>query len=136
MFLDNCSHSHKTNIWMMSKLKSFTILFLFPKQQFKQYTFSDLNKQRAEQPILLHFCSLVIFCWHVGKVIWRTISQWFCSLKNVCLLIIYFSTNNSIIITKRDIRNFLSQLSRAPAISSQQTPKKHSNFLEKPTQNQ
>src|SRR4029434_843592 len=32
-------------------------------------------------------------------------------LMNVCLLINSFSTNNSIIITKRTIRNFLSQLS-------------------------
>src|SRR4029434_6849022 len=29
-----------------------------------------------------------------------------CSLMNVSLLILYFSTNNSIIITKREIRNF------------------------------
>ena len=36
---------------------------------------------------------------------------WFYSLMNVCLIIIYFSTNNSIKITKREIRNFLSQLS-------------------------
>src|SRR4029434_10884388 len=46
-----------------------------------------------------------------------------------CLFIIFsFSTNNSVIITKREIRNILSQLSLAPAISSQQTPKKHCNF--------
>src|SRR4029434_3973025 len=44
--------------------------------------------------------------WHVGKVILRTISQCFFFLKNVSLLILYFSTNNSIIITKREIRNF------------------------------
>src|SRR4029434_1562797 len=59
---------------------------------------------------------------------------------NVCLLISYFSTNNSIMITKREICNFLSQLSIAPAFSSQQTPKKHSNFhrnfLEKLPRNQ
>src|SRR4029434_1328534 len=68
---------------------------------------AGLNKQRAEQPILLNFCSPGnLLFWHVGKVIWRTISQWFCSLMNVCLLITYFSTNKSIIITKREIRNF------------------------------
>src|SRR4029434_8108782 len=102
---------------------------------------AGLNKQRAEQPILLNFCSPGnLLFWHVGKVIWRTISQWFYSLMNVCLLITYFSTNNSIIITKREICNFLSQLSLAPAFSSQQTPKKHRNFprnfLEKLPRNQ
>src|SRR4029434_2817802 len=40
----------------------------------------------------------------------------------------YSSTNYSIIITKREIRNFLSQLSLAPVILLQQTPKKHRNF--------
>ena len=39
-------------------------------------------------------------------------------------------------ITKREIRNFLLQLSLAPAISLQQTSKKHSNFLEKLPRNQ
>src|SRR4029434_6593486 len=60
-------------------------------------------------------------------------------LKNVSLLINYFSTNNSIIITKRTIHNFLSQLSLVSPISLQQTPKNknfHRNFLEKLLRNQ
>src|SRR4029434_3052840 len=48
---------------------------------------------------------------------------------NVCLLITYFSTNNSIIITKREICNFLSQLSLTPAISSQHTGTKTQQLL-------
>src|SRR4029434_7112221 len=58
---------------------------------------------------------------------------------NVCLIINYFSTNNSIIITKRTIHNFLSQLSLVSPISLQQKPKNkncHRNFLEKLLQNQ
>src|SRR4029434_1236422 len=53
---------------------------------------------------------------------------------NVCLIINYFSTNNSIIITKRTIHNFLSQLSLVSPISLQQKPNNknfHRNFVEK-----
>src|SRR4029434_10334642 len=51
-------------------------------------------------------------------------------LKIVSLFILYFSTNNSIIITKREICEFfLSQLSLARAILSQQTPKNTTTFI-------
>src|SRR4029434_9201927 len=79
------------------------------------------------KPILLLFCSPgnLLF----GMLVRLLRGQWFCSLMNVCLLITYFSTNNSIIITRKFAT--LSQLPLAPAIASQQTPKKYSTFWRK-----
>src|SRR4029434_4571031 len=54
------------------------------------------------------------------------LNVFFFFLKNVSLLILYFSTNNSIIITKREICNF--------HLLPQFHCNKHSNFLEKPSQ--
>src|SRR4029434_3332607 len=50
---------------------------------------------------------------------------------NVCLLISYFSTNNSIIITKRTSRNFISQLSLVFGNFIATNSLKHSNFHRK-----
>src|SRR4029434_2463819 len=48
---------------------------------------------------------------------------------NGCLLITYFSTNNSIIITKREIRNFfIATFTCSRNFIAKKPPKKHSNF--------